>query len=326
MAGQFPILVIIPDTPADAVLWSGVIKRLHDEIPNARFTLAGESKLDALFRDMPKLEKYVRVRHGRNGLQALRLWNAVRDRRWGLIVDARASGVAGFLSAKKRAVNIRPAGAPVGHVVEEAARVLKLEDEPPAPYLFVSAETEKRALELTGESGPFLAVGLGGDWTGKMWPAERFNEVASRLLGPDGPLEGGKLLIVGGDTDRESAQTLRSALPRERTVDLSGKGDLLTIYACLKRARLFLGNDTPMMHLAAAAGVPTLGLFGPSDEHRRGPWGEDTRAVRGHRTFQDFLTVDPHLDQAVGHMHDLPVETVLNAALKLLADTEADGG
>ncbi len=68
-----------------------------------------------------------------------------------------------------------PAGAPLEHVVEEAARVLKVEDEPPGPYLFVSAETERRADELLGEQRPILALGPGADWVGKTWPAERFN-------------------------------------------------------------------------------------------------------------------------------------------------------
>src|SRR5262249_22206774 len=130
----------------------------------------------------------------------------------------------------------------------------------------------------------------------------------------------------GGEGDRDAAQTVRSAAPRDRVTDLTGKGDLLTTYACLKRARLFIGNDTPMMHLAAATGVPTLGLFGPSDERRRGPWGPDARAVRGPRSFEDFRAADPTLDQALNHMLDLPVETVLSAALNLLADTEPDGG
>jgi ADP-heptose:LPS heptosyltransferase len=327
MAGPFPILVVIPESVSDAVLWSGVIKRLYDEIPNARFTIAGDSKLDALFRDMPRLDRYVRARRTRNGLDMLRLWNSVRDRRWGLVVDARGSALPRFLSAKKRVAYVRaPAGGPVPHVVEDAARVLKLEDDPPAPYLFVGPGTESRADELVGTDGPILALGPGAEWVGKMWPAERFNEVAARLLGPDGPLEGGRLLIVGGEGDRDVAQTVRSAAPRERVIDLTGKGDLLTTYACLKRARLFIGNDTSLMHLAAAAGTPTIGLFGPSDERRRAPWGPDARAIRGPRSFENFLGADPHLDQALNHMLDLPVDTVLNAAVQLIADTESDRG
>ncbi|HWE44664.1 MAG TPA: glycosyltransferase family 9 protein [Caulobacteraceae bacterium] len=327
MSGAFPILVIVPDSVGDAVLWSGVIKRLYDEIPNARFTIAGDSKLDALFRDMPRLDRFVRGRRGRKGLKLLPVWSQVRGRRWGLVVDGRGSSLPGFLSAKKRVVyqrTVTPEHVP--HVVEDAARALKLEDDPPAPYLFVSSETEQRADELLGHDGPILALGPGADWVGKTWPAERFNEVTARLLGPDGPLEGGRLLIVGGEGDRDAAHTVRAALPRERVIDLTGKGDLLTTFACLKRARLFIGNDTPLMHVAAAAGVPTLGLFGPSDERRRGPWGPDARAVRGPRAYEHFLAADPTLSQALNHMLDLPVETVLNAALTLLADTEPRGG
>jgi ADP-heptose:LPS heptosyltransferase len=96
----------------------------------------------------------------------------------------------------------------------------------------------------------------------------------------------------------------------------------LTAFACLKRARLFIGNDSGAMHLAAAAGAPTLGLFGPSDERLYGPWGEQARAIRGHRTLEQIQQVDPQLSQAICHMMDLGVDPVLRAAEQLLAETE----
>ena len=113
------------------------------------------------------------------------------------------------------------------------------------------------------------------------------------------------------------------ASARGRYVDLTGKVDLLTAYAALKRADLFIGNDSGLMHIAAAAGVPTIGLFGPSDERRYGPWGPLTRAVRGPRSFEQFLAVDPDLSQAIRHMSDLPVTTVVKAANALLAEVKA---
>ena len=112
------------------------------------------------------------------------------------------------------------------------------------------------------------------------------------------------------------------ASARGRTIDLTGKVDLLTAYACLRRARLFIGNDSGLMHIAAAAGAPTIGLFGPSDERRYGPWGDKTEAVRGPRSFDQFLAIDPDLSQAIRHMSDLPVATVVKAAKALLDRTE----
>jgi hypothetical protein len=118
-------------------------------------------------------------------------------------------------------------------------------------------------------------------------------------------------------------EELRMASARGRYVDLTGKVDLLTAYAALKRADLFIGNDSGLMHIAAAAGVPTIGLFGPSDERRYAPWGQHTRAVRGPRTLDQFLAVDPDLSQAIRHMSDLPVATVVRAAKALLAEVKA---
>jgi ADP-heptose:LPS heptosyltransferase len=76
------------------------------------------------------------------------------------------------------------------------------------------------------------------------------------------------------------------------------------------------------MHLAAAAGCPTIGLFGPSDERLYAPWGEHTRVVRGPRSFAQIQAVDPGFGQALCHMMDLPVKTVLAAANDLLKATE----
>ena len=62
-------------------------------------------------------------------------------------------------------------------------------------------------------------------------------------------------------------------VPPDRAIDLIGRTDLLTASAILRRATLFIGNDTGLMHIAAASGVPTLGLFGPSPIDQYAPWG-----------------------------------------------------
>jgi len=85
--------------------------------------------------------------------------------------------------------------------------------------------------------------------------------------------------------------------------DLVGKADLLTAAAVLRRSVLFIGNDTGLMHLAAAAGVPTLGLFGPSPIEQYAPWGAHTATVSTAIPFRDLfgpnfnpLTTDTLMD------------------------------
>ncbi len=319
-AGSFPILFISATRIGDAVLSSGLVRRLSQEIPQARFTIVAGPAAAGLYKDLPGLQEIILFEKAKDGGHWFRLWRQVRKTQWGLVVDMRGSALSGFLNRKRRAVFKRNLGPPV-HKVIEAARVLNLEADPPAPFLFTSAETEAHAAELTAGEGPILALAPAANWVGKTWPLERFAQVAIRLLGEGGPLHGGRIMVLGGPEDVGAVSALRHVVPMDRFIDLVGKVDLLTSYASLKHARIFIGNDSGLMHMAAAAGAPTLGLFGPSDEALYGPWGEKTRLVRGPRDYPTIRAVDPGFQQTMCHMMDLPIEAVVEAAVNLLAET-----
>jgi ADP-heptose:LPS heptosyltransferase len=317
----FPILFITATRIGDAVLSSGLIRMLADQIPNARFTIVSGPLAAPLFAHVPGLDRVIVMEKGKGKGHWFKLWRQVRHKKWSLIVDLRGSATALFLRREKRAIWKKLPGEVV-HKVVDAARTLKLEGDPPAPHLYITPEVQALADELLGEGGPILAMGPASNWVGKVWPIERFTQTAAQLLGKDGPMAGGRLLILGGPEDTRMVEELRMASARGRTIDLTGKVDLLTAYACLRRARLFIGNDSGLMHIAAAAGAPTIGLFGPSDERRYAPWGDKAVAVRGPRSFDQFLAIDPDLTQAIRHMSDLPVATVVKAAKALLTRTE----
>jgi ADP-heptose:LPS heptosyltransferase len=133
----------------------------------------------------------------------------------------------------------------------------------------------------------------------------------------------GRLLILGGPGDEAASLALQKGLPADRWIDLTGKADLLTVFAALKHARLFVGNDSGLMHLAAAAGAPTLGLFGPSDDRLYGPWGALGQVLRGPRSLAEIKTLDPSLNQPVCHMLDLSAEAVVEAAKALYERTQS---
>jgi ADP-heptose:LPS heptosyltransferase len=318
---SFPILFITATRIGDAVLSSGLIKRLADEIPNARFTIVAGPVAAPLFAEVPNLDRVIVFAKAKDGSHWFDLWRQVRRTRWGLVVDLRGSAMARFVSTRRRAIQHKVSGPPV-HKVMEAARTLRIEDEPAAPFIFTSPEIESYAKELTAGKGPILALAPAANWVGKTWPLERFSQVAMRLLGPHGAMDGGRLMVLGGPDDKKLAKGLQDVVPRNRFINLTGGVDLLTAFACLKHARLFIGNDSGTMHLAAAAGAPTLGLFGPSDERHYAPWGPDTRVVRGPRDFEQIRAIDPSFTQALCHMMDLSVDSVGKAAKALLTATE----
>jgi ADP-heptose:LPS heptosyltransferase len=318
----FSILFVTASRIGDAVLASGLVRRLTEEIPEARFTFVGSPLTAPLFADTPGLERLIAMDKLPGSGHWFGLWRKVRGRSWGLVVDLRGSAIANVLRPKRRAVHRK--GGKAVHKVIEAARVLKLEDDPPAPFLFTSEATEARAAALTAGKGPILAMAPAANWVGKTWPAERFALVARRMLAPGGPMAGGRLMVLGGPEDQAAVDSVRSVVGREACIDLAGKQSLLVCYAALKRARLFIGNDSGLMHLAAAAGAPTLGLFGPSDEKLYRPWGPAARVVRGTRSLAEIKAQDPTLSQAITHMMDLSADAVFNAACDLLEDTDPD--
>jgi len=108
------------------------------------------------------------------------------------------------------------------------------------------------------------------------------------------------------------------AQPAERVLDLVGGPDLLTVGACLARCDLFVGNDSGLMHLAAAVGAPTLGLFGPSHEWRYRPWGERAAALRTPESYEELTGGADYDHRTTGSLMDgLTVEEVAGAAAAL---------
>src|SRR5205085_8020560 len=146
------------------------------------------------------------------------------------------------------------------HRIIQLARLFDLAP-PPAPKLWTLPEHERAADRLLPPGPPVLAIGPAANWRGKQWRGERFAALAERLVASGGPLPGARVTVLAAAHERAQAAPL---LAQGGAIDLVGKTDLLTAAAVLRRAALFIGNDTGLMHIAAAVGAPTLGLFGPS--------------------------------------------------------------
>ncbi|KAB8144369.1 glycosyltransferase family 9 protein [Chloroflexia bacterium SDU3-3] len=115
-----------------------------------------------------------------------------------------------------------------------------------------------------------IQPGTGG--AAKHWLDERWAEVGDALAEDDGLL----LVMAGGPGEEERAGRIMGAM-RQMPLDLVGKTSLGQLAALMARAALVLGVDSGPLHLAAAAGAPTVQIYGPGNERRFGPWGHPGR-------------------------------------------------
>jgi len=313
------LLFITATRIGDAVLSSGLLGHLLERHPGARVTIAAGPAAAPLFAAVPGLERVLTIEKRPYKGHWLELWTATAFRRWDLVVDLRASAIAYLVPARRRVTAGKRDD--TRHRVEELGALLGL-DPPPAPQVWLAPGHEAAAERLVPAGGPVLAIGPAANWNGKQWPAERFAEVAKALTGPGGPLAEARVAILAAGPERDQVQPAIDALPAERMIDLVGGVDLLTAAACLRRCRAFLGNDSGLMHLAAAAGIPTLGLFGPSHTTRYRPWGPKAAFLRTPESYDELVRRLVAPGQVEGTLMDgLAVEPVLEAVEDLLRRT-----
>jgi len=271
------ILFVTATRIGDAVLSTGLLAYLIERYPSPRLTIAAGPVAAPLFEALPGLEQLVVIKKRRWSLHWLSFYRAVAARRWDLVVDLRGSALAWLLRAGDRKVMAK--GDAGEHRVRQLARLFDL-DPPPNPRLWTAPQHEYAANALISPGPPVLAIGPTANWPAKQWRAERFAELAVRLTAAAGPLHGCRVAVLAAAHEREPAKPVLAAFPPARRIDLVGRVDLLTAAAVLRRCAMFIGNDTGLMHIAAASGTPTLGLFGPSPAAQYAPWGPQTAWVR----------------------------------------------
>jgi ADP-heptose:LPS heptosyltransferase/glycosyltransferase involved in cell wall biosynthesis len=126
------------------------------------------------------------------------------------------------------------------------------------------------------DGGPLVALAPGARWSFRRWPPDRFAELGAWLQDEFRA----RILILAGKSERPVANLIESRLRGGRTANLAGRTTLRQMAAILKRCDLFIGIDSGPMHVAAAAGIPTVGLFGAGEYGRFRPWGTAHDVIR----------------------------------------------
>ncbi len=300
------ILFITATRVGDAVLSTGLLDYLLHQHPDAQVTIVCGPAAAGLFEAVPGLERIIILEKKPYSLHWLKFWASSVNRIWDVIVDLRNAPLS-YVVPCRRGWHLGRRNL-LAHRVVRMAGVMGLHDTPPSPHVWTAEKHRERAIEVLGGEvlvggGSILALGPIANWRPKTWAAERFAELVVRLTGDTGILPGARIAVFGTQAEREQAQALIDTLPADRSLDLMGKLSLLEIQACFGQVDMFVGNDSGLMHMAAAAGTPTLGLFGPSREEHYAPWGDLAVAVRGDLGYDDVFPKD--YDYRNADIHDL---------------------
>ncbi len=259
------------------------------------------------------------IRNARQDLKAAR-YDATIDLQ-GLLksaVFAQLSGAPtriGFAHPKERLATIaytRKVEATAAHVVDqnlELASALAHGPRPatedllphdPAAEAWCSAELQRRAVRQ------FVLMSPGAGWGAKIWPAERYGEVALSLAAA-----GITTLINFAPGEEDLAKDLVIASDGSAQAIQCSIAELIVL---IRRARLFIGGDCGPMHLAAALGIPVVAIFGPTDPARNGPYGTHSIVLRSPESRTSYS----HVEQSNATLLQITAAEVAAAAHRLL--------
>ena len=216
--------------------------------------------------------------------------------------DAPRERVARFFFSER----VRTSGV---HVIEQATEVMNVvaEDFLPVrcPLLPRDPEAERKASAL---ATPFVLLIPGAGWGAKRWPSERYAELATRLR------DAGYGVVVNAGPGEDSLAGEVARLSGGAPTVL--RSSIAELIALTRRAELVIGGDTGPLHLASALGKPVVGIFGPTDPARNGPFGGNFRVLRHPESRRDHTR---HAAPEAGLLTITP-ESVMAAAMELLQE------
>jgi heptosyltransferase-1 len=155
---------------------------------------------------------------------------------------------------------------------------------PPLPYDMEAEEWCDQHEELKSAiwmGKPVVLIHPGGGWGAKRWPAERYGAVAEEFA-----VRGGVVLVNAGPGEQALADAVVASSGVSGQVHVV-HCTLEQLIALTRRVSLVIGGDSGPLHLACALGKPVVGIYGPTDPKRNGPYGSRFRVLRNPESRTD---------------------------------------
>lgn len=296
------LLILRLSSMGDIVHALPAVAALRGAFPSAQLDWVVEEKWTPLLAGCPVISEV--ISQGRSVRATLALVRELRSRRYHMAVDLQGlykSAALAWLSGAGRRVGLaashaREPGAArfyTGRVAPSSAHVVDMNLElaraagaalpqGAAFPLRVAPEAEQWLARQQSELGfaDYYVLFPGGGWRSKCWPAEQYGHLHRKLA----ERHQWRGVVTYGPGERALAEAVRLVAGEPEPMLLAS--DLPQLLALLARARFVVAADTGPLHVAAALGTPVVGLFGPTDPQRNGPYGQLDSVVRNARPEQ----------------------------------------
>lgn len=274
------ILFIGLSSVGDVVMTTPVLQSLHNKYPEALFDIVTDKRSIALYENYPYKNKLYIKNKNKFLRGAPELISSLWKKRYDIIVDLRTDGLAYLLRSKKRytkwsAVSYGP------HAVEELLGVIASlhRDEPiPHPHVWLSESNYAYADKIIStfkNKKRILALSVGDpNKPFKTWSTDNFVKLLNKYKN-----DFSGVIFLGGDSEMENTlKVLRlTNLPYVNVVG----NNLLDTAALIQKARLYIGPDSGLGHIASALEIPTISFFSVFKPTRYRPWGNKAICLTG---------------------------------------------
>jgi lipopolysaccharide heptosyltransferase I len=292
------ILILKPSSLGDVIQALPVLRHLKRHLPRGKIYWWIKPSLAPLLEEDPDLDGIIlferqRWRSPRNWLEIWRSIRKLRAENFDWVIDLQGlarSGAFAWLANGKLTVGLdEPREGARGlydiivrrpsyhtHAVDWYLETLSALGVPRAakfewiPPKLQAAESLRRKWPSFDAGEKWIALQPGARWLNKRWPVEHFQQLV-KLLVSSNPRA--RFIVLGGAEDQLLGSAIAKSAP-EVCLDYTGKLTLPEMIEALRLCECLVTNDTGPMHVAAALGTRVIGLFGPTEPRRTGPYGQ----------------------------------------------------
>ena len=310
------VLFITSTRIGDAVLSTSILNYLKNRFPHCSLYIATGKTAASLFKNFNNIKKIFILEKKFFKIHWLELWSRTFFNKWDIVIDLRGSIISYFLFNKKKYVyksinkNI--------HRLDELAILMETKHLP-LPLIPVLKKDMKKISKDFLKLKNSIAIGASANWPAKIWPSKNFVKLIHMFLKEKQFGKKKSIVFFGSSKDLKNIKKITKHLKKFKVKNFCGKLNLIEVAAHLKKCKIFIGNDSGLMHIASVSGIPTLGLFGPSLESRYAPKGNNAYYIRTKKTFNQ-LTGAKNFDWNTKKnlMSSLSVNAVFNKIKKIL--------